>query len=238
MDLSNRALSQALLSWLHRLGAGSCPRCGFESPDGFCSDCRRDFPRIESPCLRCGLPSPCDRCPALASEWRIDAVRVPWVYGPPLAQYLQNLKYGRERHLGRALGQLLAVDIVAPGLDVDALVAVPLHRKRLRMRTFNQADEIGVAVAKVAGTSLLSTGVRRAIDTRPQTELDRAERMRGPRRAFRVDRNLRGMRVAIVDDVITTGATVNALASALKAAGAVHVEAWAVARSIGARRVR
>jgi ComF family protein len=232
-----------LLDWARRLGAGSCPRCGFDSPDGFCADCRREFPRIEAPCLRCGLPPPCDPCPALAGDWHVDAVRAPFVYGPPLARYVQNLKYGRERHLGRALGRLLAAGIERAGIDsaapeVDVLVAVPLHRRRLRARTFNQADEIGAAVAKLRGVPLLGAGVRREIDTQPQTELDRAERLRGPRRAFRVNRRFEALRVAIVDDVITTGATVNALASALKGAGATRVEAWAVARSVGAQRVR
>jgi ComF family protein len=237
-----------LLNWVRRLGAGSCPRCGFESLNGFCGDCRREFPRIEAPCLRCGLPPPCDPCPALAGDWHVDAVRAPFVYGPPIARYLRNLKYARERHLGRALGQLLAAgielgcigsaapdDSAAP--DVDALVAVPLHRRRLRARTFNQADEIGAAVARLRGIPLLSAGVRRAIDTQPQTELDRAERLRGPRRAFRVGRRFEALRLAIVDDVITTGATANALASVLKSAGATRVEAWAVARSVGAQRV-
>jgi len=235
--LSNRAVPERLRTWLLRLGAESCPRCGFESNDGFCDDCRREFPRIASPCERCGLPLRCDPCPALAPDWHIVRVRAPFVYGPPLARYIQELKYGRKRHLARPLGRLVANELETAGFDIDALAAVPLHSRRLRARTFDQAAEIAAAIARAVGRPLCGSRIRRTLDTRPQTELDRRERMRGPLRAFRVDGSMAGMRIAIVDDVITTGATVNALGSALKAAGAIHVEAWAVARSVGTRRV-
>lgn len=150
----------------------------------------------------------------------------------PLAQCLQRLKYRRERHVGRALGRLLADELESPTYAIDALVAVPLHRKRLRARTFNQADEICRVVAKQRGIPMLAAGIRRTLDTAPQTALDRAGRLRGPDRAFRVDLALIGRSIAIIDDVITTGATVNALGRALKAAGATRVEAWSVARSV------
>lgn len=222
----------ALRALLEHLCPESCPRCGCRSGDGFCRECRQDFPRIESPCSRCGLPSPCGPCPALRADWQLDALRAPFAYGPPLAIHLQNLKYGRQRHLGSALGTLLAAAIEPAAAGVDALVAVPLHRRRLRSRTFNQAAEIAGAVARRLDRPMLFAGVCRIVDTQPQTELDRTRRLRGPSRAFRVDRSLNGMRIAIVDDVITTGATVNALGRALRRAGATVVEAWSVARSL------
>jgi len=217
---------------LERLFPEICPRCGFASRDGFCGECRREFPRIERACVRCGLPSPCAPCPALTAAWLIDATRAPFVYAPPLTQCLQRFKYGRERHLGRALGRLVGSALESGAGDVDALIAVPLHRRRLRERTFNQADEICAAIANVVGRPILTRGIYRALDTRPQTGLGRTERLGGPARAFRVERDLRGSRIAIVDDVITTGATVNAFARALRAAGAAWIEAWSVARSV------
>jgi ComF family protein len=168
----------------------------------------------------------------LRADWRLDALRAPFAYGPPLAHHIQGLKYGGQRHLGNALGALLAAEIEPAAPDVDALVAVPLHRRRLRSRTFNQAAEIAGTVARRLNKRMLFAGIHRIVDTQPQTELDRERRLRGPSRAFRVDRGLNGMRIAIVDDVITTGGTVNALGCTLKAAGATAVEAWSVARSL------
>ena len=179
------------------------------------------------------MPSPCGPCPASGGGWQIDTIRAPFLYGAPLDRYLQALKYRGQRRLGRALGQLLAEEIDVEKVEVDAIVCVPLHPRRLRARTFNQSDEIANAIATRFERPLLISGIRRALDTLPQTELGRKERMRNPQRAFCVRRDLRGMRIAIVDDVITTGATVNALATTLKSAGAIQVAAWSVARSVG-----
>lgn len=223
---------EALRTRLQLLCPESCPRCGLESALGFCNDCRGDFDRIKSPCHRCGMPTPCSPCPLEGPNWLVDAVRAPFVYGLPLAHYLRALKYRGQRRLGRALGQLLGVEVAAVKFEVDAIASMPLHPRRLRSRTFNQADEIADSVAARLARPLLITGIRRTVETQPQIKLDRSERLKGPMGSFAVSRDLGGMRIAIVDDVITTGATVNALAQALKSAGAVQVEAWSVARSV------
>jgi ComF family protein len=165
--------------------------------------------------------------------WVIDSVRAPFAYGPPLSRYLWALKYRAERHLGRALGSLFAGTIDPIKIEIDAVVGVPLHPRRLRARSFNQADEIAAPIARVLRRPLLTSGFKRIVATRPQTELDRKARLRAPIGSFAVSRNLAGLGIAIVDDVITTGATANAFAAALKAQGAARVEAWSVARSTG-----
>jgi len=216
----------------------TCTRCGDESPAGFCAACSGDFARVTDACRACGLAGPAHACPASLPGWQLDGVSAPFVYAAPLSVYLQRLKFARQHRLGRALGLLLArelADGAVAGLSLacDTLVAVPLHPRRLRERTFNQADEIARPMARALGLVQRSGGVRRAIYTGAQTGLARAERLANLERAFRVSCRLDGARVAIVDDVITTGATVNALAAALRAAGACHVEAWGVARTIG-----
>jgi len=226
------SLLDALATLTRRLVPASCPRCRLAAASGFCPACRADFVRIPSPCPRCGLASPCRPCPAAAGAWPIDAVVAPFAYAAPLARQLLALKYARQRHLGAALGLLLAAE---PGLGrcpVDALVPVPLHPRRLRQRSFNQADEIARPIARATGLPIIVRGIRRRRYTQPQTALDRRQRRANPRRAFAIDNaSLRGLRLAIVDDVITTAATVNALATALRSAGAVSVVAWAVART-------
>jgi len=227
---------KSLGATLVRLFPDICPRCGLRSPVGFCADCRLDFARISTPCPRCGLKAPCVACPAESRRWQIDATIAPFIYQAPLSRYIQALKYQGQRHLGRALGELLLTEAGAGLAVADAVVAVPLHRRRLRTRTFNQAEEIAVTIAAGLRRPLLGAMVRRAIDTCPQTELDRAGRREFGLDTFTVRGKLHGMRLLAVDDVITTGATMNALAHALKRAGALGVDAVAIARSVGHQR--
>lgn len=224
---------KSLAKSLAMLFPDTCPRCGLRTQVGFCADCRHDFGRIRAPCRRCGQPSPCRACPAGSEIWRVDTTIAPFVYSAPLSRYIQALKYERQRHLGRALGELLLAE-AGNALDAaDAIVAVPLHHRRLKARTFNQAEEIAIAIASGLRRPMLGAGVLRTIDTRPQTERGRIGRHRLGVDTFAIRKRLRGMHLAAIDDVITTGATVNALAHALKAAGASSVDAVAVARSVG-----
>lgn len=241
-----RALAQTLCP-------ESCPRCGEESTAGFCAACSADFVRVVAACPACGLPGPVHACPASLPGWRLDAVRAPFVYAAPLAGYVQRLKFSRQHRLGRALGLLLARELTGNGADrdlppdsgtggdprddrwrrCDLLVPVPLHPRRLRERSFNQADLIAQAIARALNLAQRCGGIRREICTPAQTGLARAGRIVNLESAFRVRCRLDGARIAIVDDVVTTGATVNALAAALREAGAARVEAWGVARTVG-----
>ena len=109
---------------------------------------------------------------------------------------------------------------------------MPLHPGRLRERGFNQAFEIARPVAAATGLPLLIRGIQRQANTWPQSLLAARHRYRNMRGAFRTRRGLEGMNVAIVDDVITTGATVNALAASLRDAGAGEIHAWALSRVV------
>jgi ComF family protein len=226
------SLRDELTRWLRQLAGECCLRCGAADTAGFCNDCRGDFGLVPLPCPHCGLPRPAHRCPARAPDWRLDAVRAPFRYAEPLATCLQALKYAKRRRLGAALGDLLAERIGCAGAECDRLVPVPLHSRRLRERGFNQADEIARQLARRIERPLVTAGILRRRDTRPQTGQGGSDRRHGLVGAFAATGELAGAKLAIVDDVITTGATVNALATALKAAGAVRVEAWALARTI------
>lgn len=211
-----------------------CPRCRGGTRTGFCPGCRRDFIRNERACPICGLsaePYFGERCTAHTSIWLTESVWAPYVYCDPIGRYLRAFKFNGERRLGRAFGQLLATAAAKRDPLVDALVAVPLHSSRLLERGFNQADELAGSVSHELGLPVLRAGIVRRRATPTQTGLGARKRHRNLREAFAVRRRLTNCRIAIVDDVITTGATVNALAEALLAAGAAHVEAWAVART-------
>jgi len=215
--------------------AERCPSCAGATAAGFCAGCRADLPSIPRPCPVCALPRPVPRCPREASAWHVARVIAPFEYAPPLDDFLQALKFGHARSLGRALALLVAPVIDARGGDAasaDVLVPVPLHRRRLRSRGYNQAMEIARTLSATLRIPLDAGTARRIGAAAPQSLLPARERAANVANAFEVRADLTGLRVAIVDDVITTGATINALAAALIRAGAERVEAWAVARAL------
>ena len=216
---------------LKRLFAESCPACGLASAGGFCRVCAGELRQVSDACSRCGLTRPVSRCPRTLMAWDVDAVIAPFSYAPPLDHYLWAFKYRGARALGRAFALLLAAALDETGRGVDALVAVPLHRARLYERGYNQAQELARTLAGALAVPALERGVYRIAATPAQAGQGAQERRAGVARAFRVERNLVGRRIAIVDDVVTTGATVNALAAELLAAGAMSCTVLAVART-------
>jgi ComF family protein len=211
-----------------------CPRCADPTDAGFCRQCRAELAVNRDACPICGIgplapgAACCDTHPV---AWQTDAVLSPYLFREPLERYIYGLKFRGMRSLGRACGLLLAEAAYARRTRVDALVAVPLHARRLLERGYNQALEIARPVSYILKQPILRAGILRARATSPQTLLGADERRENLQAAFEIRRDLRGLRLAIIDDVITTGATANALALALRAAGAVYVEAWAVART-------
>ncbi len=231
--LSMKSLSEVYSTLLDYLLPELCPLCSDPSMNGYCDDCRDAFSVVPDPCSTCGLARPIERCPRNDAIWRIDRVRAPLSYSQPAMSQIHALKFASRRNLGRALGLVLA-DYLQSGfdIDVDALIPTPLHVRRLRERGYNQAIEIARPVAANLRLPLRLAGVSRIVATKPLAELDADSRQRNVAGAFSVTRNVYGLRIAIVDDVITTGATANALAAELLEAGAESVEAWAVARAL------
>jgi ComF family protein len=216
---------------LRRLFVESCPACGGPSSGGFCEFCTATFVRVPNACARCGLSKPVGHCPLARSTWYVDAVLAPFAYAAPLNHYVHALKYRGSRTLGRAFALLLVPDLRALREDVDALVAVPLHRTRRCERGYNQAQEMARTLARELRLPALERGISRRMETPTQTGQGAVERRASVAHAFGVARDLAGRRIAIVDDVVTTGATVNALAAELRAAGAARCVVIALART-------
>lgn len=211
----------------------ACVLCGAESTPGtLCAPCTSDLPWLPaSRCGVCALPVAsgglCGACIALPP--RFDRVDAPFAYRYPVASLIHAFKYGGRLALARTLGEALAQ---AVSRDADAIVPMPLAPDRLKQRGFNQALEIARVVAAHTRTPLLRDAVRKVRDTPPQAMLPWKERARNVRRAFACDDDLSGRRIAVVDDVLTTGATLDELARVVRAAGAVSVAGWVVARTI------
>jgi ComF family protein len=144
---------------------------------------------------------------------------------------MHAFKYRGARLLGRAFGLLLRPSLARAAAEVDALVPVPLHRTRLRERGYNQARELARTLSRELRLPVLERGIERHERALSQTGQNARERRATMAHAFRVKRDLAGLRVAIVDDVVTTSATVNALAAELRAAGATRCVVFAVART-------
>jgi ComF family protein len=222
---------------LGRLFVEICFGCGAAAASGFCAVCTEELVRVPRPCRGCGLAMPVARCPRAAASWHVDAVVAPFAYAPPVDGYVHALKYRGVRALGRALALALLPALGgAPG--VDALVPVPLHRSRLLERGYNQARELAATLARGLDLPVLERGIVRQAATPAQTGQGAGQRRAAAAGAFRVERALTGLTVAIVDDVVTTGATVNALAGELCAAGAARCVAFAVARTPEPQRAR
>jgi ComF family protein len=221
-----------------------CGRAGQRPNLDLCAVCVADLPRVPRPCPRCGLPVPpgstaaatgadCAQCRPASLPYA--SCVAPWLYEFPLSHLVQALKYEGALTHARVLGGLLAAEVarVHPGREA-VLVPVPLHHCRLQQRGFNQSHEIARIVARHLHWPLLARALRRTRDTASQVGLSRAQREQNLRGAFAVDPALvEGRRVVLLDDVLTTGSTAHAAASALQAAGAARIDLVAVARAPG-----
>ena len=209
-----------------------CLLCGAGTgPDLLCADCTADLPALPEHCPVCALPSPrgsvCGAC--LASPPHFDRTVASWLYEFPCDRLVQALKYRGRLALARYFARNLASRLPP---QCDLLIPMPLHPARLAQRGFNQAVEIARHLARHTGTAVRLRGARRVRHTTAQAELPYEERARNVRGAFACDLDLSGRSVAVVDDVMTTGATLNELARVLRRAGAVRVENWVIARSV------
>ena len=215
-----------------------CLLCGAdgEKHRDLCGDCREDLPVNANPCPRCAEPLPagarpgslCGSC--LRHPPPFAACYAPFLYEPPVDWLVGRLKFHGRLAAGRVLAGLLG-DALTPDPRPDLILPVPLHPARLRVRGFNQTAEIARPVARRLGIPLVTDLALRIRPGAPQSRLARALRRVNVRGAFVVRAPLAGEHVAVLDDVITTGATAAELARTLLRAGASRVDLWAVART-------
>lgn len=205
---------------------------------GLCAACLNDLPWHDTPhCPQCALPSNgeiCGNC--LKNPPFFDKTQAVLRYDFPADALIQGLKYRHSLHLAATFSHLLLNHLLhQPSVDlpaVDLIIPMPMHPQRLKERGFNQALEIARLLAKDLHIPLDYQSCIRTKYTPPQASLPLKERVKNMRGVFDCSKNLSGLKVAVVDDVMTSGASLNALAKMLKKAGAAEVECWIIARTL------
>lgn len=221
--------------WIQRqLLPCHCALCRAPDPSdlGLCAGCLNDLPRVAFACPRCAraLPRPdlpCGRCQTHPPAF--DHAIALFRYAAPLDGLLLQLKFGQAAHLARLFAALLAERLRSEPLP-DCILPVPLHPGRQRERGFNQAIEIARPLARRLGCALDLDTCIRSRATPPQSRLSARERRRNLRGAFRLTR-APARHIALLDDVMTTGSTLDELATLLRRGGAERIDVWVCART-------
>ena len=227
--------------------ARSCMFClGSPAPAGFCPACYKDLPFIKKSCLLCALPLPSD-----SGHWQelcVSCQKKPpppdytfaaLHYRAPLRRALHELKFRRQLRYARALGNIWLQSLLTDSRGFageedrpDLLLPVPLHPVKLGQRGFNPSYELARPLAEFLKVPLAVQTSRRIKNTEPQLKLSPSQRRRNLKGAFEVNpKDVRGKYVVILDDVITSGATVYELARTLRRKGARRIAAWSLLRA-------
>jgi ComF family protein len=237
-DSACDALRRTAMASARRALPQRCELCTSPSRDGLvCAACAAKLPRLVPACPICALPNPggetCGSC--LARPPAFDATLAAYAYAFPIDRLVHALKYQGRLALATWCSDAIVSVATACATAPDCVVALPLSTQRQRERGYNQATEITRHVAARTGIRMTIHGARRVRATLPQTGLPWNERAKNVRGAFACGSDFSGLKVAVVDDVMTTGATLAEFAKTLKRGGATHVQNWIVARTPPAR---
>jgi ComF family protein len=201
---------------------------------GLCADCLVELPwHNESQCPQCALPSnglTCGRC--LNTPPCFDATLAVFSYHYPVDRLLQHYKYHDMLQLARSFASLLQHKLGTRHSQIDLIIPMPMHQSRLQQRGFNQALEIARIIGHNMQIPLDYQSCQRIKSTPPQAGLAFKERIKNIRGVFHCTADLHGLNLAVVDDVMTSAASLNELAKTLKQAGAARVECWVIARTL------
>ena len=215
-----------------------CRLCSLPTDDasGLCCDCLADLPWNHHACPRCGaglaksVATACGECQRHPPQF--DSAHIPYRYAPPLIPFITGLKFHGRLAEARLLAELFLASLPTDTLPLpECLIPVPLHTKRLRERGYNQALELARLLSQRLQLPIENQIVQRCLHTLPQSELSGDTRRRNMRRAFQLKSPVLYRHVALIDDVVTTGSTVNELAQVLRRAGVEIIQVWAIARA-------
>ena len=245
----HQSVSALVFSFVYsKIFPSTCSLCDLPSVTrlDLCDSCDKALPRIGFSCFTCGLPLIdtdtahlpgsdkkqllCGKC--LTEPSPIDEAIIPFLYEAPIDYMVKRLKFSADMKYSRLMGELLALKI-SEGCSTwpDCLLPVPLHHSRLLERGYNQAFQIADIVSKRLCIPVEQDCASRITSQASQVQLNARDRTKNLRSAFSVTTRVTDKKIAIIDDVYTTGATTRSLAMTLKKAGASSVSIWAFART-------
>lgn len=212
-----------------------CLCCGYQKTHklGFCLGCYHDLPHIKTPCLQCGLPLTANTpCFCKAEDWPFAACLSAFEYQFPINKLLFQYKSQARLALCESFAQALTNQVkkqqqVLP----QVLMPVPLHTSKLKQRGFNQSLELAKMLSKQLHIPIDYHSLQSSHQTTQQKSLNKQQRLANVQTNYALTQPLSVTHIALIDDVITTGATTKTLAYLLREHGATHIQAWSIARS-------
>lgn len=226
-----------LLNRIIKQPCALCQASATSNDYALCEACLDTLPYTDNNCCaQCATPIPvstngknniCGHC--LKQPPYFDATYALMRYQFPLDKLLQHYKYNEALYLSQAFGRLMTEQLYLTNIDV--IVPMPLHINRLKARGFNQSSEIAKVMSKLTNIPLDLAGCEKVKDRPPQASMAYKDRIKNMKKAFVCTKSYTDLHVAIVDDVMTTGATLNELSKMLKQAGAAHISCYVLARA-------
>jgi ComF family protein len=219
-----------LLAYLFKQNCTLCA-APTNSELSLCQDCIKDLvPAPHPSCPQCGLSTQGDICgKCIKQRPHYDATHALFTYSYPADAMLQHYKYNNALYLCQTFAQLL-IDKIQDN-DIDVIIAMPLHPSRIKERGFNQSLEVAKIIAKQCNISLDHTSCSRIKNTPPQASLPLKSRLKNMKNAFQCSQSFIGQHVVLIDDVMTTGSSLNELAKIIKKAGARKISCYVLARA-------
>lgn len=222
--ISSFGIAKSLLGQLKRCQLCQRAQC----PSGICATCKKILPYRPKACSHCGKIQ-LDRvlCDCHEINRAYDSVRSIFFYEPPISNWIQQLKYQRDWSKCHLLAHLIQEYIAS---QAQWIIPVPLHPKRLRKRGYNQVEMFLAPLKKQIHAGFRPEWVSRKHDNPSQTQLCRQSRLLNLKNAFEVDAKVKGQHILLVDDVFTTGATVQSLSRACRDKGAASIQVLTIAQ--------